>query len=101
MASGFLLALAKKPAPERAGDMSRRGDENNMANGMDDPGGEDGTSRDDAKSEPKDKYSDVTQSALDDIAEILGVQEKDRDKFDSALEDLCEACAKRAVSEEG
>jgi hypothetical protein len=93
MASGFLVALAKKKPPA---------DDANMADGGDDTGGDDsGDAPDDLKDEPKDEYSKVTDSALADIAEILGVQEKDRDRFDSALEDLCEACAKRAVSEEG
>lgn len=87
MASGFIMELAKKkPAPGRGGDSAAA---------------DDGKESDDLEEEPKDDYSDVTQSALDDIAEILGVQEKDRSRFDSALEDLCEACAKRAVSEEG
>jgi hypothetical protein len=81
MASGFILALAKKrPSSEKS---------------------DSGEESDDLKEEPRDDYSDVAQSALDDLAEILGVGEKDRDRFDSAMEDLCEACAKRAVSEEG
>ncbi len=97
MASGFIIALAKKkPAPERSDSASRRGDPADMADGGDDTG----ETSDDLKDEPNDDYSGVTQDALDDIAEILGVPDKDRDRFDSALEDLCEACAKRAVSEE-
>lgn len=86
MASGFILALAKK----RPGGESRRGA----------PADDSGDSSDDLKDEPEDDYSGVTQDALDELADILGVADKDRDRFDSALEDLCEACAKRAVSEE-
>lgn len=85
MASGFLIALAKKPRPESE---SRRGE------------ADDGENADDLKDEPTDDYSAVTQDALDELADILGVGEKNRDRFDSAMEDLCEACAKRAVSEE-
>jgi len=96
MASGFLIALAKKPPPERAGSASRGGDPDNMSG--DD--GSDGADRDELKDEPKDDYSKVVQSALDDLADILGVGDKDRDRFDSAMEDLAEAVAERCMNKE-
>ncbi len=84
MASGFILALAKrgKPAPGRSSSEDA------------------GDSPDDLAEEEDDDYSDVVMSALDDLADILGVKEKDRDRVDSALEDLCTAYSKRTMDEE-
>lgn len=104
MPSAFIIDLAKKADSGRdrmrsdpaAGDMGNQPDEGDTGDSSD----VEGTTRDDMKSEPKDRYSDVVQSALDDLADILRVRESDRDRFDSAFEDLCEACAKRAADEE-
>lgn len=84
-----IIALAKRP---------RRGSVPSARVQEDQPDEGDGTARDSLVDEPRDEYSDVEKSALDDVAEILGVQEQDRKKFDSALEDLIEACAKRAMN---
>ena len=70
-----------------------------VASRSDKGGKDDGKKGDSYKDEPKDGYSGVVSDALDKLAGILGVSEDDREEFDSAMEDLAEAVAKRCMDE--
>ena len=100
MASGFIIALArKKPGAGRMGADSRQGEGDMPGPDPDSSAGgsyDDGTSRDDLAKEPRDKYSDVVDSCISDLADVLKVDDSDKDKFGSAMEDLIEAISKRA-----
>lgn len=94
-----IIALARKPK-FGSRNSSERSDPNASTQGDTPDEGDASDARDSLTDEPKDEYSKVEESARNDIAEILGVQEHDRPKFDSAMEDLIESCAKRAMSSE-
>ena len=99
MASGFILAIARRkpgqPSSKAEGDA---GDELSSGDGSD-RGMSSSDRRDDLRGEPKDTYTDNIQSCLDDLASVLHVRDADRSKFDSAMEDLAESVAKRCMNE--
>ncbi len=49
---------------------------------------------------PESSYGRVKQKALDDLAAVLGVDEKGREEFDGALTDLISACMKDEEKDE-
>lgn len=87
--AGLIIAIARrKPGGSDPADSVGEGD--TRASGTD-------TGRDDLKGEPKDTYTNNIESCLQDLADILHIRDADRSKFNSAMEDLAEAVARRVM----